>query len=292
MERPLRLDYEAFRGLPTTELVTDIHCVTRWSKLGQRWEGVSMRHVLDLVQPKPEAKFVIAHSEHGFTANLPLEALMDDDVLLAHRADGEDLTAEHGWPLRLFVPQRYFWKSAKWLRGLELTAEDRPGILGAERVQQQRRSLEGRAVLVAGDVHSRGHVAHLRLPGPDVRRPRLERLRRAPGVLDRARNLGASAGAHRRGGGGPGSAGGGGLVLGAPDALGRSPAAGARRRSRPPAQERVRAGDGDVPKDWHTYNAEIARSKRWAFYRRTRQFERLAEMEAEAGPPPGATPKK
>ena len=128
VERPLRLDYEEFRDLPTTELETDIHCVTRWSKLGQRWEGVPMRHVLDLVQPKPEAQFVIAHSEQGFTANLPLEALLDDDVLLAHRADGEDLTPEHGWPLRLFVPQRYFWKSAKWLRGLELTAEDRPGF--------------------------------------------------------------------------------------------------------------------------------------------------------------------
>jgi DMSO/TMAO reductase YedYZ molybdopterin-dependent catalytic subunit len=128
VERPLRLDYEEFRRLPTTELETDIHCVTRWSKLGQRWEGVPMRHVLDLVQPKPEAQFVIAHSEQGFTANLPLEALQDDDVLLAHRADGEDLTPEHGWPLRLFVPQRYFWKSAKWLRGLEFTAEDQPGF--------------------------------------------------------------------------------------------------------------------------------------------------------------------
>jgi DMSO/TMAO reductase YedYZ molybdopterin-dependent catalytic subunit len=128
VERPLRLDYEEFRDLPTTELETDIHCVTRWSKLGQRWEGVPMRHILDLVQPKPEAQFVIAHSEQGFTANLPLEALLDDDVLLALRADGEDLTPEHGWPLRLFVPQRYFWKSAKWLRGLEFTPEDRPGF--------------------------------------------------------------------------------------------------------------------------------------------------------------------
>jgi DMSO/TMAO reductase YedYZ molybdopterin-dependent catalytic subunit len=128
VEHPLRLDYEQFRALPTTELVTDIHCVTRWSKLDQSWEGVPMRHILELVKPKPEAKFVIAHSEHGFTANLPIEAVMDDDVLLAHRADGADLTAEHGWPLRLFVPQRYFWKSAKWLRGLELTAEDQPGF--------------------------------------------------------------------------------------------------------------------------------------------------------------------
>jgi DMSO/TMAO reductase YedYZ molybdopterin-dependent catalytic subunit len=128
VERPITLDYEAFRELPTTQVVTDIHCVTRWSKLGQTWEGVPMRHIFELVQPKPEARFVIAHSEQGFTANLPIEALMDDDVLLASRADGEDLTPEHGWPLRLFVPQRYFWKSAKWLRGLEFTAEDHPGF--------------------------------------------------------------------------------------------------------------------------------------------------------------------
>jgi DMSO/TMAO reductase YedYZ molybdopterin-dependent catalytic subunit len=128
VEAPLRLDYEAFRALPTTELVTDIHCVTRWSKLGQSWEGVPLSHVLELVKPQPEAQFVIAHSEHGFTANLPLEALLDDDVLLAHKADGADLTPEHGWPLRLFVPRRYFWKSAKWLRGLEFTAQDQPGF--------------------------------------------------------------------------------------------------------------------------------------------------------------------
>jgi DMSO/TMAO reductase YedYZ molybdopterin-dependent catalytic subunit len=128
VEAPLRLDYEAFRALPTTALVTDIHCVTRWSKLGQSWEGVPLSHVLELVKPKPEARFVVAHSEHGFTANLPLAALLDEDVLLAHKADGADLTPEHGWPLRLFVPRRYFWKSAKWLRGLEFTAQDQPGF--------------------------------------------------------------------------------------------------------------------------------------------------------------------
>jgi DMSO/TMAO reductase YedYZ molybdopterin-dependent catalytic subunit len=128
VENPIELSYEAFRQLPTTEIVTDIHCVTRWSKLGQTWEGVPMSHLLDLVRPKPEARFVIAHAEAGFTANVPIEAIMDDDVLLAHKADGHDLTEEHGWPLRLFIPQRYFWKSAKWLRGLEFTAEDHPGF--------------------------------------------------------------------------------------------------------------------------------------------------------------------
>jgi DMSO/TMAO reductase YedYZ molybdopterin-dependent catalytic subunit len=128
VENLLTLSYEQFRQLPQTELLTDVHCVTRWSKLDVHWEGVPMRHVLDLVKPQPEARFVIAHSERGYTANLPIEALMDDDVLLAHRANGADLTAEHGWPLRLLVPQRYFWKSAKWLRGLEFTATDQPGF--------------------------------------------------------------------------------------------------------------------------------------------------------------------
>lgn len=128
VENPIRLSYEEFRKLPVVEIATDVHCVTRWSKLDMTWEGVPMRHVLELAKPKPEARFAIAHAEAGFTANLPLEAIVDDDVLLAHRANGQAITPEHGWPLRLLVPKRYFWKSAKWLRGLEFTAEDHPGF--------------------------------------------------------------------------------------------------------------------------------------------------------------------
>jgi DMSO/TMAO reductase YedYZ molybdopterin-dependent catalytic subunit len=128
VENPITLSWEQFQALPRKELVTDIHCVTRWSKLDQTWEGVPMAHVLDLVKPRPEAKFVIAHAEAGFTANLPIEAVLDDDVLVADKADGHELTPEHGWPLRLLVPKRYFWKSAKWLRGLEFTAQDAPGF--------------------------------------------------------------------------------------------------------------------------------------------------------------------
>lgn len=128
VENPIRLAHEEFKALPRGELTTDIHCVTRWSKLGMTWEGVPMSHILELVKPLPEATFVIAHAEAGFTANLPIEAIMDEDVMLADRADGEDITPEHGWPLRLLVPQRYFWKSAKWLRGLEFTAQDQPGF--------------------------------------------------------------------------------------------------------------------------------------------------------------------
>jgi DMSO/TMAO reductase YedYZ molybdopterin-dependent catalytic subunit len=128
VENPVTWSWEEFKQLPRVKLETDIHCVTRWSKLDMTWEGVPIAHVLELVKPKPEAKFVIAHAEAGFTANLPIEAIMDDDVLLADVADGMELTPEHGYPLRLLVPKRYFWKSAKWLRGLEFVAADQPGF--------------------------------------------------------------------------------------------------------------------------------------------------------------------
>ena len=128
VEQPVTLSFDELRALPATEVTTDIHCVTRWSKLDMTWEGVSLAHLFALVQPLPDAKFVVAHAEAGFTANLPIEALMDDDTLLADKADGHELTDDHGYPLRLLVPKRYFWKSAKWLRGLEFVAQDQPGF--------------------------------------------------------------------------------------------------------------------------------------------------------------------
>jgi DMSO/TMAO reductase YedYZ molybdopterin-dependent catalytic subunit len=128
VENPVELGYEELKALGTRETVADIHCVTRWTRLDVPWKGVPVTALLDAVRPLPEARHVIAHAEQGYTANLPLEALHSDDALLAYEADGEPLTAEHGWPLRLLVPARYFWKSAKWLRGLELTAQDRPGF--------------------------------------------------------------------------------------------------------------------------------------------------------------------
>ena len=90
--------------------------------------GVPIRALLDLVRPTPAAPLVVAHCEQGYTTNVPLEVLSDDDVLLADTYAGEPLTPEHGWPLRLLVPKRYFWKSAKWLRGLEFLASDAPGF--------------------------------------------------------------------------------------------------------------------------------------------------------------------
>jgi DMSO/TMAO reductase YedYZ molybdopterin-dependent catalytic subunit len=124
----IRLSFDELVALGTQEQASDIHCVTRWTKLDMPWKGVPMRAVLEQAQPLDSARFVIAHAEQGFTANLPIEALKADDAMLAYEADGQPLTPEHGYPLRLLVPSRYFWKSAKWLRGLEVSDVDRPGF--------------------------------------------------------------------------------------------------------------------------------------------------------------------
>jgi DMSO/TMAO reductase YedYZ molybdopterin-dependent catalytic subunit len=128
VEEPITLTWEQLRELPSREVTVDIHCVTRWSRFDAAFRGVHWSELAMLVRPKPSAHFAIAHAEQGFTANLPLEALEDDEALIAYEADGEPLTPEHGWPLRLMVPSRYFWKSAKWLRGLELRISDQPGF--------------------------------------------------------------------------------------------------------------------------------------------------------------------
>jgi DMSO/TMAO reductase YedYZ molybdopterin-dependent catalytic subunit len=128
VRNPIRLSFDELLAVGTQEQSSDIHCVTRWTRLDMPWKGVPMRAVLDLVGPLESARFVIAHAEQGFTTNLPLEAIEADDAMLAYEADGAPLTPEHGYPLRLLVPSRYFWKSAKWLRGLEITDVDRPGF--------------------------------------------------------------------------------------------------------------------------------------------------------------------
>lgn len=126
--------WEEFSKLPTQTITCDIHCVTRWSKLDTLWEGVPFKTFAELAEVKPEAHFVVAHCEYGFTANVPLDALMDDDVLLAYKYDGQPLEPDHGFPLRLMVPKKYFWKSAKWLRGMEFTEQDQSRLLGAGRL--------------------------------------------------------------------------------------------------------------------------------------------------------------
>ena len=128
VEEPLTLTYEELQSLPRTEITVDIHCVTRWSRFDTSFEGVHWRELAKLVRPKPTAQFVLAHAEQGFTSNVPLSALEDEHALVAWAADGEPLEPEHGWPLRLVVPSRYFWKSAKWLRGLELLSADQSGF--------------------------------------------------------------------------------------------------------------------------------------------------------------------
>jgi DMSO/TMAO reductase YedYZ molybdopterin-dependent catalytic subunit len=128
VEEPVRLSWDELTALPSTEITLDIHCVTRWSRFDARFKGVHWRELAKLVRPKQSAHYVVAHAEQDFTANVPLAAIEDDDALIAYEADGEPLTPEHGWPLRLIVPNRYFWKSAKWLRALELRPTDQPGF--------------------------------------------------------------------------------------------------------------------------------------------------------------------
>jgi DMSO/TMAO reductase YedYZ molybdopterin-dependent catalytic subunit len=128
VEEPLSLTYEQLRELPATDVTTDIHCVTRWSRFDAEFKGVHWSELAKLCRPKPSARFAIAHAEQGFTANVPLAAIEDEKALVVYEADGEPLTLEHGWPVRLFVPSKYFWKSAKWLRGIELSASDKPGF--------------------------------------------------------------------------------------------------------------------------------------------------------------------
>ncbi len=128
VEEEVRLSWQEFLALPQVRVTSDIHCVTTWSKYDNDWEGVRFRDLLDLVQLKPGATHVMFHSYGGYTTNVPLSELMRDDVLLAHRHSGEPLRPEHGWPLRSVVPDLYFWKSAKWVRGLEFMPDDRPGF--------------------------------------------------------------------------------------------------------------------------------------------------------------------
>ena len=128
VEEEVTLDWRQFNDLQKTELDAEFHCVTQWSKLQNTWEGVALNDVKKLVSVKPEAKYVMAHCYSGYSTNLSLEVATDDDVLFAYKHDGEPLSPQHGAPLRLVVPKRYGWKSAKWVNGLEFMAENEPGF--------------------------------------------------------------------------------------------------------------------------------------------------------------------
>ncbi len=125
--RPLDWDWHAFMAAPQVTLTSDIHCVTDWSRYDNAWSGVAGRVLLDLVQPRPEAKFLVFHSHDGYTTNLPLARFAADDALLAHAWQGEPLAREHGGPVRAVIPSLYFWKSAKWVKHIAVLERDVPG---------------------------------------------------------------------------------------------------------------------------------------------------------------------
>jgi DMSO/TMAO reductase YedYZ molybdopterin-dependent catalytic subunit len=128
VEQPLRFTYEQFKALPRSKMVADFHCVTTWSRLDNVWEGVMVSHLVNMARLKPSAAFVLVHCDGGYTTNLPLKYFLDDDVMLADRHDGQDLTPDHGFPLRLVVPKLYAWKSAKWVRAIEFLDQDVRGF--------------------------------------------------------------------------------------------------------------------------------------------------------------------
>jgi len=128
VDQELSWTWKEFLDLPRVEVTSDIHCVTRWSRFDNRWEGVAVAEILRRVGVRPQAVAVMAHSEAGYTTNISLADLRGDDVLLAFKHDGRDLAPEHGGPCRLVVPKLYFWKSAKWIRAFEFLDVDAPGF--------------------------------------------------------------------------------------------------------------------------------------------------------------------
>jgi DMSO/TMAO reductase YedYZ molybdopterin-dependent catalytic subunit len=128
VEVPVRFSWEEFSRLPRVAANRDFHCVTRWSRFDNHWEGVGFREILKLARPEPNASHVLVHAEQDFTANVPLTDLDRDDVLFATHHDGKPLDPDHGYPLRLVVPHLYAWKSVKWVRGIEFLDRDVPGF--------------------------------------------------------------------------------------------------------------------------------------------------------------------
>ena len=150
VDKERTLSHADFTVLPHVRVYSDIHCVTTWSRLNNLWEGVSTSTLRDLVSIKDEAEYVIVHAAQGFTTNLSLEDFFQPDVLFAMNFNEQPLTNEHGGPVRLVVPRLYFWKSAKWVTGVEFARRDQPRFLGAERLPYARRPLERRKVRITG----------------------------------------------------------------------------------------------------------------------------------------------
>ena len=128
IENHSTLSLQDIQALPNVDVTTDIHCVTKWSKFDTVWRGVRFRDIVELAQPHASVQHIIQHAVYGYTTNLPLEDYLGDNALLTWQFDGEPLEAIHGGPLRVLVPHLYFWKSAKWLEGLEFSSVDKPGF--------------------------------------------------------------------------------------------------------------------------------------------------------------------
>jgi DMSO/TMAO reductase YedYZ molybdopterin-dependent catalytic subunit len=128
VENPVTLNYEQFLALPQSEFVSDIHCVTKWSRFDNLWNGVAARDLIALVRPKAEARHVVFHALDGYTTNVSLEAFAAEDALVAHMWEGYPITRQHGGPVRVIIPRYYFWKSAKWVKRIEFCRDDKPGF--------------------------------------------------------------------------------------------------------------------------------------------------------------------
>jgi len=128
VEAPLEWSWDQFMAQPQFEDVSDIHCVTAWSRYDNLWQGVSNRHIIEMVKPKPEANHIVLHGFDGYTTNVTREAFSAEDALIAHSWEGEKLSRQHGGPVRAIVPQYYLWKSAKWIQRIEFVDADQPGF--------------------------------------------------------------------------------------------------------------------------------------------------------------------
>lgn len=128
VDKPFTLTLEELKALPSVSLTFDIHCVTKWSKFDTTWQGVRVKELLALAGVRNDATHAMEHAEFGYTTNVPLADITTDEALVAYAFEGEEITAEHGGPVRIVIPHLYFWKSAKWLRGIELIPQDAPGF--------------------------------------------------------------------------------------------------------------------------------------------------------------------
>ncbi len=128
VENPYELSWDELRSEPTVEWRGDIHCVTRWSKKATQWRGVPFRRLVERAKPKPSVTHVVQHADNDYTTNLPIESMLGDDCLVAYEFDGQALEPIHGGPVRMLVPKLYFWKSAKWIKGLEFLDHDQKGF--------------------------------------------------------------------------------------------------------------------------------------------------------------------